>query len=56
MIIVFLFLKRCVLEISKRFGYKNVLKKLKKCCNKLLGYFFIEKMFDIDFNYYWLLL
>lgn len=56
MIFVLLFFIKCVLEISRRFGYDIVFYELKKCCNKLLGYFFIDRMFDVDFNYYWFLL
>lgn len=56
MIMVFFFLIRCKLEVCKRFGYVIVLWELKKCCNMLLGYFFLELMFDEDFNYFWFLL
>lgn len=56
MIIVFFYLKSCVLEIVKRLGYEIVLKELKKYCNKLFGYLFIDMMFGIDFCYYWFLL
>lgn len=53
MIIVFFYFKSCVLEMNKRLDLVCVLKDLKSDCNRLLGYFFIERMFDVDFDIFW---